>query len=270
MEFNFDGNMEQDYTEGIDTAFDNTFRLITGRAKIENMVIDNEIYLLYDPYDIDELDFKNMLLDMIEHYIESEEYEKCQEIQDIINSSEYKELIKKITLDIKDTNISRKDPAEDLKGLSSVDQLISLFKEYAEAKKPKKEKTKNLAADELWECLTESDKNIFEGKYIYFKTWMDKLEPENIEYYSNRIMNDLPLIPVLGEEKYNHEEEYNYNNLILTIIGEYICISNYSYEKIKRLQKMLIVLGVKDSDIRVKQEDGETVYTLIYSSKNNF
>ena len=83
-------------------------------------------------------------------------------------------------------------------------------------------------------------------------------------------MNDLPLIPVLGEEKYNHEEEYNYNNLILTIIGEYICISNYSYEKIKRLQKILIVLGVKDSDIRVKQEDGETVYTLIYSSKNNF
>ena len=96
--FNEEENMNYGDTEGIDMAFDNTFKLITGRAKINDMVIDNEIYLLYDPYDIDELDFKLMLQDIIDHYIQSEEYEKCQEIQNIINSSEYKEILTKITL----------------------------------------------------------------------------------------------------------------------------------------------------------------------------
>jgi len=265
MEFNEEENMNYGDTEGIDMAFDNTFKLITGRAKINDMVIDNEIYLLYDPYDIDELDFKLMLQDIIDHYIQSEEYEKCQEIQNIINSSEYKEILTKITLD-SETVVKR---SKESSGLSSVDQLISLFKEYAEAKKPKK-KSIGITASELWDCLTESDKNIFEGKFEYFDNWISKLEPDNIEYYSNRILNDLPLIPLIGEEKYNSEDGYNYNNLILTIIGEYICISNYDYEKIKRLQNILVMLGVEDSDIRVKQEESKTVYTLIYSSRNNF
>ena len=55
--------------------------------------------------------------------------------------------------------------------------------------------------------------------------------------------------------------------MVVTIIGEYICISNYDSDKINRLQTVIEKLGIVDSEIRIKQnDDGKVVYTLVYSS----
>ena len=114
------------------------------------------------------------------------------------------------------------------------------------------------------------DKTIFEDDYSLFSRWTDKLDDDNKKYYSERLISNLPLIPVIQEELYNKGEyTYDYSSLVVTMIGEFVCISNYSKDKIDKLQKVLINLGIVDSEIRTKKGSGDsdTVYTLVYSSK---
>ena len=120
----------------------------------------------------------------------------------------------------------------------------------------------------MWSLMTDNDKSIFEENYKMFKEWINKLDDDNRKYYSERLIEELPLIPVIDEEIYNIKGSYDYNSLVVSIIGDYICISNYDSDKIENLQKVISNLGITDSEIRIKVgEDEKPIYTLVYSSK---
>lgn len=271
-------------TEGLDVAFLNTYRLVTGKSKIDNFAVaGNEThYILYDPFSLDVSELTDILNDIIDYFIETEEYEKCQELKNLLDSGKkgLTKLIKEITLDntysdyippkIKDTN---------RQGLNSIDNLISLFKQYRtnfesnesstwKMGKDKKYIPESLTTVEMWSLMKDNDKNIFEGDYTSFKKWFENLDIKNQKYYSERLIHDLPLVPLLDDEVYNSfQKRYDYNNMVVTVIGEYICISNYDSEKISRLQTIIEKLGIVDSEIRIKEDlDGKVIYTLVYSS----
>ena len=74
--------------EGLDLAFENTYKILTGKFNIDNLASQgNEIsYILYDPYKIEMNELTDMLNDIIDYFIETEEYEKCQELKNILDS----------------------------------------------------------------------------------------------------------------------------------------------------------------------------------------
>lgn len=271
-------------TEGIDVAFESTYRLVTGKTDITSVASStSEVFILYDPYHLDIPELTDIVNDIIDYYIETEEYEKCQELKEILDSGNIgmTKLIEKITLsDEKDAEIIRNVKDTRTGGLNSIDNLIDLFKQYkgrlgADFPGEHKRETKSkkyipeyLSDTELWSLMVDEDKSIFQMDYKMFTKWTSKLDDENKRYYSERLINSLPLIPVIQEELYNKGSyTYDYNSLVVSVIGEYICISNYSKEKIARLQKILLGLGITDSEVRVKTENNQTVYTLVYSSK---
>tara|TARA_R110001592_G_scaffold75219_5_gene227757 strand:+ start:1232 stop:2095 length:864 start_codon:yes stop_codon:yes gene_type:complete len=271
-------------TEGLDVAFESTYRLVTGKTDITSVASStSEVFILYDPYYLDIPELTDIVNDIIDYYIETEEYEKCQELKEILDSGKIgmTKLIEKITLsDEKDAEIIRNVKDTRTGGLNSIDNLIDLFKQYkgrlgtdlpeesAKEIKSKKYIPEYLSDVELWSLMVDEDKSIFQMDFKMFIKWTSKLDDENKRYYSERLINNLPLIPVIQEELYNKGTyTYDYNSLVVSVIGEYVCISNYSKEKIHRLQKILIGLGITDSEIRVKSEKNETVYTLVYSSK---
>ena len=271
--------------EGMELAFESTYKLVTGKISIEKVAKGGvgETFILYDPFDVSIPELKDILNDIIDYYIESEEYEKCQEIKNILESGTENivKLIESITLP--DTEASEAiQNINDTKseGLNSIDNLISLFKQYRSNYDPdklekdlkaKKYIPEYLSDIELWSLMTDQDRTIFEDDYNLFSKWTEKLGDDNKKYYSERLINNLPLIPVIQEELYNEGEyTYDYNSLVVTMIGEFICISNYSRDKIDKLQRVLEGLGIVDSEIRTKISEGkdsETVYTLVYSSK---
>lgn len=270
-------------TEGIDVAFESTYRLVTGKTDITSVASStSEVFILYDPYYLDIPELTDIVNDIIDYYIETEEYEKCQELKEILDSGKtgMTKLIEKITLsDEKDAEIIRNVKDTRTGGLNSIDNLIDLFKQYKgrlgtdfpgehqKETKSKKYIPQYLSDTELWSLMVDEDKSIFQMDYKMFTKWTSKLDDENKRYYSERLINSLPLIPVIQEELYNKGSyTYDYNSLVVSVIGEYICISNYSKEKIDRLQKILLGLGISDSEVRVKTENDQTVYTLVYSS----
>jgi len=285
MEYYGTENMNEKLnTEGLDVAFESTYRLMTGKTNISSIASSSkEVFILYDPYYLDILELKDIINDIIDYFIQTEEYEKCQELKEILESGDkgMNELIGKITLS-EDENKEIIRTVNDTRtgGLNSIDNLIDLFKQYKgrlgsditgewQAKeKSKKYIPEHLSDPELWSLMVAEDKSIFEMDYNIFKQWTAKLDLDNKKYYSERLINNLPLIPVIQEEMYNKGQyTYDYNSLVVSVIGEFICISNYSQDKIHRLQKILEGLGITDSEIRVKTGDGDkTVYTLVYSS----
>ena len=268
---------------GLDIAFKNTYKIVTGKLSIKKVTHNShrDVFLLYDPFYLDIAELKDILNDIIDFYIETEEYEKCQELKNLLNSdpNELKELIEKITL--KDTDVvSEKDSRHN--GLNSIDSLIDLFKQHRDfdpnkiknagrwpqAKHGKKYIPQFLSDMEMWSLMKKSDKNIFENNYTLFTKWTSELENEDKKYYSERLINGISLLPIVQEDIYNiSKNTYDYNSLVVSIIDEFICISNYSSERINKLQKLLKGLGVNDSEIRIKLEDDVPIYTLVYSSK---
>ena len=271
-------------TEGLDVAFESTYRLVTGKTDITSVASSSsEVFILYDPYFLDIPELTDIVNDIIDYFIETEEYEKCQELKEILESGKIgmTKLIEKITLsDEKDAEIIKNVKDTKTGGLNSIDNLIDLFKQYkgklgtdlpGEVEreiKSKKYIPEHLSDTELWSLMIDEDKSIFQMDYIMFKKWTAKLDEENKRYYSERLINNLPLIPIIQEELYNKGSyTYDYNSLVVSVIGEFVCVSNYNKDKIYRLQKILIGLGITDSEIRVKTEQNQTVYTLVYSSK---
>lgn len=276
-------------TKDFDKAFENTYRILTGKIDINRAITStNEIFILYDPYFLNAEELSDIINDIIDYYIETEEYEKCQELKNILNLSKRKinNLIKKITLDDDDEDVTpntAQNTAHNIKanGLSSIDSLINMFKQYRgelniannadilkDVIKIKKDTIQYLSDIELWSLMSEKDKGIFNLDYNIFINWTSKLDDNSKKYYSERLINDLSLIPELNEESYNKGKYiYDYNSLVVSIVGESICISNYSEEKIKKLQKTLKKLGIIDSDIRTLIKDDKAIYTLIYSAK---
>ena len=272
--------------DGLDIAFENTYKIVTGKFSINKLAVaGNEThYILYDPFKLEIKELTDILNDIIDYFIETEEYEKCQEIKELLDSGKkgLTKLIKEITIDNSDIEYTPpKIKDSNRQGLNSIDNLINLFKQYRtnfdnndkyngtwKMGKDKKYIPDALSTVEMWSLMSDNDKNIFEGDYTSFKKWFENLDEKNRKYYSERLIHDLPLIPLLDDEIYNsYQKRYDYNNMVVTIIGEYICISNYDSDKINRLQAVIEKLGIIDSEIRIKQnDDGKVVYTLVYSS----
>ena len=111
-------------TEGLDVAFESTYRLVTGKTDITSVASStSEVFILYDPYYLDIPELTDIVNDIIEYYIETEEYEKCQELKEILDSGKkgLTELIKRITLsDEKDAEIIKNVKDTKTGGLNSI------------------------------------------------------------------------------------------------------------------------------------------------------
>jgi hypothetical protein len=105
-EYNDLSEREQDILEQelLRRAFDNSFNLLTKRKKMKDIVNETGgLLLTHDPFsDI----LPDELINMMDFFIEDEEYEKCAEVRDIITKLK--------------TKHARKQKEEDSKELSQV------------------------------------------------------------------------------------------------------------------------------------------------------
>ena len=318
-EFNYNkdtDNTEQGYIEAVET----TYRVITGRMDLSSLVYTKKgIYLMYDPHDVQEEELLEILQEMICHFEEYEEYEKCQEIKNIIDDNELRDLIPIIT--ISKEELEKKKRADSMSNI--VDIIKSFTKDTLNKKidpgvwdsymsnhwKPELPAAGSIPRDqaekykyaqnmfsrqtifsnkEIWELLTKEDKELFKDKYKTFLKWVTKLDLKTKEYYINRLVHNKPLVPPYEEqgawfesinkpvynnsEKFNYEERYegeeniDYNNVVVSFIGNLTCISNYSKSKINELKFQLLSFGILEVEMRTKDVDGKTLYTIIYNN----
>jgi len=285
--------------QGLDIAFETTYKIVTGKVKISSLNILKDVYMLYDPTSLEEQELIDILLDMIDYFIQTEEYEKCQKLKNILES-DLEKLIPKITMSEQDILNKRKK--------DSMDAMIDMIKSFSKDKLDKKvswdktgwediikksEKNEKLFTDEeLWSILSLDDKAIFEKDEKKFVKWVKGLDNKSRRYYADRLINGLPLIPSIDEsvdgagtwiqnensptynpsEHFNYEEKYegedtvDYQNVVVSFVGNLTCISNYSKEKINDIRFQLIKAGVLEIEIRTKDVDGKTLYTIIYDN----
>ena len=72
-------NRAEEYLEGY--MLDLTYEIVTQKRKITDLInSDDEVILAYDPFSIGETDQVWLIQDLIDWYIEEEEYEKCAEL----------------------------------------------------------------------------------------------------------------------------------------------------------------------------------------------
>tara|TARA_R110001583_G_scaffold15970_2_gene64982 strand:+ start:1153 stop:2076 length:924 start_codon:yes stop_codon:yes gene_type:complete len=278
---------------GLDIAFETTYKIVTGKVKISNMDILKDVYMLYDPTSLDQEELIDMLLDMIDYFIETEEYEKCQKLKNILES-DLSELLPKITMTPEDIVTKKKK--------DSMDAMIDMIKAFSKDKLDKKSDNSSWAGelkkedtdklftdDELWDILSLSDKDIFENKPIKFGKWLKDLDNKSRRYYVDRLIDGFALIPSSDEtagtwkdfdkgpsynssDKFNYEDTYegednvDYGNVVISFVGNLTCISNYSKEKINDIRFQLITLGILEVEIRTKKVGDKILYTIIYDN----
>jgi hypothetical protein len=69
-------NNAEDFLEGY--MVDLTYDIVTQKIKLTDLIgTDEEVILLYDPFDIDGTDESWLLQDLMDHYEQEEEYERC-------------------------------------------------------------------------------------------------------------------------------------------------------------------------------------------------
>ena len=72
-------NRAEEYLEGY--MLDLTYEIVTQKRKLTDLInSDDEVILSYDPFSIGEIDQVWLIQDLIDWYIEEEEYEKCAEL----------------------------------------------------------------------------------------------------------------------------------------------------------------------------------------------
>ena len=294
----FNENSEKE--PGLDIAFETTYKIITGKVKISSLNILKDVYMLYDPTHLEIEELIDILLDMIDYYVETEEYEKCQKLKNILES-DLKELIPKITMSQQDIINKRKK--------EGMDAMIEMIKSFSKDKLNKKvnwdktgwedlikkdEKSKKgeqptFTDDELWSIMSLEDKKIFEKDEKKFTKWLSDLDNKTRMLYAYRLIDGLPLIPKYEdnpgtwnvdesaprynpsenfnyEEKYEGEDDIDYQNVVVSFVGNLTCISNYSKEKINDIRFQLLKAGVLEVEIRTKDVEGKTLYTIIYDN----
>jgi|TARA_R110002167_G_scaffold34255_2_gene109262 hypothetical protein len=237
--------MERTMTEdaGLDKAFETTYLVVTGKLKLEDLGgTGREVFMLYDPILVEESELVDVLNDVIDYYIETEEYEKCQEIKNLLDSNLSK-LIPKITYsdkliekftdrnegittgNILSSSLTKKQKED------SIDKMIDILKHFSETEKTRKEsntKSKDvnkskrndiITIKEFWSILSSDDKDIFSNDLIVFEKWVKKLDPKVKEYYIERLVEGKTLIPPfegfdadISDYKwpeYNENDKYN-------------------------------------------------------------
>ena len=74
-----DWNKAEEFLEGY--MIDLTYDIVTRKRKLKDLInSDEEVILSYDPFAQGETDQSWLLQDMIDYYVEYEEYEKCAKL----------------------------------------------------------------------------------------------------------------------------------------------------------------------------------------------
>ena len=68
----------------LDTAFRNSYKIITGKLTFENIIEETGQFLI--AHNPDKIIKKDDLINMMSYFTETEEYEKCAKIRDIIKT----------------------------------------------------------------------------------------------------------------------------------------------------------------------------------------
>ncbi len=291
--------------KGLSQAFETTYLVVTGKLKLENLGgTGREIFMLYDPLHVEESELKIILEDIIEHYIETEEYEKCQEIKELLNSN-LKTLIPKITY--KEEDVLPQPKYTMGKNPNSIDRMIDILKYFSNSekkkfdkpgtwtsdtsKKPYKKKNGDITAEEFWTILSEDDKIIFSNELEIFASWIKKIDDKLKNYYIERVISGKPLIPpfdgyksdptdgsiwptenkdISFDDAFEDDDETDYENkVVISFIDNLTCISNYDLSKIHRIKFQLLSFGILETEIRKKKIGKKTLYTLVYDSQQN-
>jgi hypothetical protein len=294
----FNENTEKE--PGLDIAFETTYKIVTGKVKISSLSILKDVYMLYDPTHLDTEELTFIILDMIDYFIETEEYEKCQKLKNILES-DLQALIPQITMSEQDILNKRKK-----EGMDAMIEMIKSFSKdkmnqkvdwdktgwedlIKKDKKSKKGEQPVFTDNELWSIMSLDDKNIFKKDEKKFTKWLSGLDDKTRMIYADRLIDGLPLIPKYDEspgtwivdenspsynpsehfnceEKYEGEDDVDYQNVVVSFVGNLTCISNYSKEKINDIRFQLLKAGVLEVEIRTKDVDGKTLYTIIYDN----
>jgi len=299
---NFEDHMNNKETvkpDGLDKAFETTYLVVTGKIKLESLGgTGREIFMLYDPLSVEKTELKEILNDIIEYYIEIEEYEKCQEIKELLDSS-LDELIPKITYSDDDVRIL---PQPDHNKENSIDKMIDILRNIASAEKKgakmhslfsEKKDEGEITIEEFWSLLSEEDKLIFSNQIPVFIKWAHKLSKKQTGYYIERLVHGKSLIPPFEgfesgpleagtwpihnenkkysiEDVFEGEEDVDYDNkVVISFIDNLTCISNYDLLKINRIRFQLLNFGILETEIRIKQIENRKLYTLVYDSQQN-
>ena len=96
--------MEDDFNEAV--FMETTYKVVTKKVTLRDLCNkSDDIILSYDPFAKGEVDQVELVEDLIEYYIETEEYEKCQELLNIKEKIEKRELDLSDRIFIKDEDI---------------------------------------------------------------------------------------------------------------------------------------------------------------------
>lgn len=269
----------------LEKALDTTYQIVIGNLSIE-MLLNNYpgVHLMYDPFQLNQNEFVDMLNTLVEHYIDTEEYLKCAKLRDIINNTDsHKKILSEIVLDELDEDeivyeSSLNQEEQDVLGslitkLKSMDKdtFSNGFKDFI-----KNEPLTDITDSEMWSILTTSDKNIFNNSFANFYKWVSTLTKSIRDEYIDRLLDDKPLIPEqkesfeMKEERLTddidfiaEEETLDYeNNIIISFLDEYTIMSHKSKAKLEEIRSSLIMHGILCVEMRQKGD----VYSLVYHS----
>jgi|MDSZ01.2.fsa_nt_gb hypothetical protein len=282
-----------DNDDSFELAVETTYKIVTGKLDIDEFQTNGRLYMLYDPVDVTEKELKTVLQDIIEYYIDTEEYEKCQEIKNILEKG-VKFLLPKITFDEhkpesnsllnsastyeqwnKNKKTDEQNPLDKM-----IDVLRKLNAQQSKKAFDKIEKDFSFTNLELWSIMGNLDKEIFKNNFSEFEQWANKLSIKLRNYYTDRLISEKPLIPTKEETpdysgydyndinniKIGKNEEMDYNNIVISFIDNFTCISNFDLSRIHRIKFQLLKFGILDSEIREKTVEGKTLYTLVYEN----
>jgi hypothetical protein len=278
-----------------DEAFEMTYQIVIGDMSVE-MLLNKKptASLLYNPFDLTNKDFLILLDDLLEYYIDIEEYLKCAKLRDIKSAKDsHSDIIKDIVLEEYEedyeslsrnaSNVTDFYPEYETQDPSPLGKIIDSIKNidpkiFSKGFKNfiKSESIDDITDAEMWAIMHSEDKSIFKDSFADFYKWVSTLTEELRDGYIDRLLDDKPLIPVDNiidkmKEEYEEDEtdfvddedEVDYvNNVVISFLDRYTIMSHTNLTKLKEIKSSLIMNGILDVETRKKGE----VYSLVYKS----
>lgn len=260
-------------------AFEMTYKMIIGLLTIKELLMRyKNIELLYDPYDLTSVEFEDILDDMLNHYISTEEYEKCAKIRDIIDKPKtHIKIMENLMIDVSDSEFLQNQILPD-KNTNPIDSLIGKLKSMGQKALEERfrdmmreVKNSEITDSEIWALMTPADRDIFVNNYTIFHKWIISLTTAIRDEYVSRLTDNKPLIPRGDEMDYvmarlNTLDSPNYDkNVVISYMDNYTIISHSNYTKLMEIKDVLTANGVTDIEFRTKKNNNDyTVYSLVY------
>jgi len=278
------GNTNEAAEAALHTAFNLTYKMFVGKLTIKDVLHRyRNIELMYDPYELDQKEFISIVEDMLDHYIDLEEYEKCAKLRDIISDKKsYKLMIKSLILDPKDPDVMPM-PNGARNTSDPVDYLIQKLKHMGQKRLEdrfrdmlREAKINEITDPEIWTLMSHDDRDIFVN-YSKFARWITGLTTTIRDEYIGRLLENKPLIPkgqeidMIFAQLDAAEEDVDYtNNVIISYLDDKTIISHSNLEKIAEIRSILQSNGIQDIETRLKNHgNGYTVYSLVYIEGDN-